>query len=625
MIKPNKKAILYLSFPAILWGLMFMPGCQKKQDAQPPPVTVSEFGKYEGYSTAKYEAWIRTSQYVTMRDGVKLAVDVVRPAVDGKAVEEPLPCVWTHHRYHRAVVREGKIYSMVDRNSDLRLLIRHGYVIAAVDVRGGGASFGRYVRTFSEEETRDAYEITEWLAAQPWCDGNIGMYGGSYLGITQLMAASQAPPHLKAIFPKVAAFDLFMLVGEGGIYREGFINLWGNLTRQLDLDIPAAPVDEDPDGVVLREAMALHKDNWDVIKDAKRIKYRDDPLWGEEYEVTMPSTHIKAINESGIPVYVWGGWFDIYARDAFQWFVNLKTPKKLTVGAWPHGFWREAIHEERNLLQRLEQLRWFDYWLKGIDNGIMEEPSINYAVLHNPEKWFWHKTNEWPLSESEDKAYYFRQGRSGSVESVNDGILGEEAAAEGEGYDTYTVDYSTTSGEATRWHSGAGAAMDYPDLTENGSKGLTFTTLPLIEEVTLVGHPVVTLFITSDASDGDFYVYLEEVDSQGYSHYLTEGILRASCRAVSEPPYDNLGLPYHPVFKSDTRKLSADEPAELVFDLHPVSNVFEKGNRIRVTVTCADIGNTELYRMEPTPTVKLYRSQKYPSHIQLPVVENFNE
>ena len=159
------------------------------------------------------------------------------------------------------------------------------------------------------------------------------MYGGSYLGITQFMAASQAPPHLKAIFPRVAAFDLFMLVREGGIYREGFINLWGELTRQLDTEIPAAPVDEDPEGIMLKEAMAQHEDNWNTIVEARKIKFRDDPVWKAEYAYITPSTHIEAINDSGIPVYFWGGWFDIYARDSFQWFVNLKTPKKLTVGA----------------------------------------------------------------------------------------------------------------------------------------------------------------------------------------------------------------------------------------------------------------------------------------------------
>ena len=133
----NKKTKLALFIAAALCLLYLTPGCKKEQEPQMPSGAVSEFGEYEGYSIPKYEEWVRTSQYVTMRDGVKLAVDVVHPAVDGKALEEPLPCVWTHHRYHRAVLREGKIYSIVDRNQNLQLLVKHGYVVAAVDVRGG--------------------------------------------------------------------------------------------------------------------------------------------------------------------------------------------------------------------------------------------------------------------------------------------------------------------------------------------------------------------------------------------------------------------------------------------------------------------------------------------------------
>ena len=150
-----------------------------------------------------------------MRDGVHLAVDIVRPAVNGEPVGEPLPLVWTHARYHRAREEGGVVYSLVDRRAFLQLLVQHGYIVAAVDVRGSGASYGRYKGVYSEAETRDAYEMTEWFAAQPWCDGNVGMYGGSYLGMAQYMAASQAPPHLKAIFPSMAGFDLYSLFYTG--------------------------------------------------------------------------------------------------------------------------------------------------------------------------------------------------------------------------------------------------------------------------------------------------------------------------------------------------------------------------------------------------------------------------
>ena len=176
---------------------------------------ISEFGRYEGYSEPRFDEWVKTSQYLEMRDGVKLAIDVVRPAVNGEPVDERFPVIWTHSRYHRSLRN-----SSVDPQPVLQRLVRHGYVYAAVGVRGSGASYGRYEGLFSPNETRDAYEIIDWLANQPWSDGNVGMYGGSYLGITQYMAASQQHPALKAIFPNVAVFDMYDLLYPGGVYRD---------------------------------------------------------------------------------------------------------------------------------------------------------------------------------------------------------------------------------------------------------------------------------------------------------------------------------------------------------------------------------------------------------------------
>jgi len=155
---------------------------------------ISEFGRYKGYSTPRFEEWVNTSQYLEMRDGVKLAIDVVRPAVNGEPVDERFPVVWTHSRYHRNPRELARFFnpdadvsdinSMVDAQSGLQRLVRHGYVVAAVGVRGSGASYGQFEGLFSPDETRDSYEIIEWLASQPWSDGNVGMFGGSYLGIT---------------------------------------------------------------------------------------------------------------------------------------------------------------------------------------------------------------------------------------------------------------------------------------------------------------------------------------------------------------------------------------------------------------------------------------------------------
>ncbi len=172
------------------------------------PASKAKFGDYKAIAQAPYDSWVRSSLYLKMRDGVRLAVDILRPAKKGVVEIKPLPALWTHTRYRRASVVNGKIHSSLEAPHLLALLQR-GYVLASVDVRGSGASFGVFQGIFTPEESQDAYEVTEWLAKQPWCDGKIGMFGGSYLGITQLMAAAQKPPHLKAIMPMVALFDLY--------------------------------------------------------------------------------------------------------------------------------------------------------------------------------------------------------------------------------------------------------------------------------------------------------------------------------------------------------------------------------------------------------------------------------
>ena len=165
-----------------------------------------------------------------------------------------------------------------------------------------------------------------------------------------------------------------------------------------------------------------------------------------------------------------------------------------------------------------------------------------------------------------------------------------------------------------------GGGFQYPDMTENDKKALTYTTGPMTEDLEVTGHPVVHLWISSTAEDGDLFVYLEEVDAEGFSHYITEGTLRASHRALHEPYYDNLGLPYHKSHEEDVITLTPGEPVELVFDMQPTSNIFDAGNRMRVTIACADKDNASTPELNPSPTVSVYRNKKLASYVSLPVV-----
>ena len=272
VIDKSKKtfAVQLIFLLGILCFTLVGPGKLPAQETE----KVSKFGEYRGYSEEIYDSSVRTSQYLTMRDGVKIAIDILRPAKDGKVEEKPLPLIWTHTRYRRSYIRNGKLRSELDSPLYQRLL-KYGYVLAAADVRGSGASFGSWHGIWAQEETQDAYEIIEWLASQPWCDGNVGMAGGSYLGITQLMAAGTKPPHLKAIFPAVALFDIYAVAYPGGVFYDDFIKHWSELTRMMDTEVIAAPVDEDKDESLLESAIAEHELSRGLIDIFMPLKYRD--------------------------------------------------------------------------------------------------------------------------------------------------------------------------------------------------------------------------------------------------------------------------------------------------------------------------------------------------------------
>jgi putative CocE/NonD family hydrolase len=572
---------------------------------------ISEPGRYEGYSQALFDGWQRTSQYITMRDGTRIAIDVLRPTNKGSLHQAPLPVIWEHRRYHRAVDGSGRTFCQLDRQDHpLRKVILYGYVVAVADVRGSGASFGTRVDPTPPAETLDAYDITEWLAAQPWCNGQVGMYGISYSGTDQLMAASSCAPHLKAIFPEMAMFDLYDLCYPGGIYRHTLLKGWQQQVRALDMFQAQrpAPVDADKDQGLLSQALRQHQANFDVSR-AAQVPLRDAalPEVGRIYMDNSPSTYIEAVNKSNVAVYLRAGWLDMYPRDMLLWFCNLRTPKKIAIGPWDH-------YQSQGLDRATEMLRWFDYWLKGVENGIMSEPPILYWVVGAPDDAARRWARQWPLPEAKPTRYYLCGGPSRSIQSANDGLL---IASPGKpGQDSYVADYTTTSGPASRW---TGGQPSYPDMGANDQKALTYTTEPLAQALEIVGHPIAHVWVQCAAPDVDAFVYLEEVDAQGRSAYVTEGCLRASHRATAEAPCAYLGLPYHRHGQQDVKELS-NEPAELVFDLLPTARHVAAGHRIRIAVACADKDSYQPMPRDPATAIKVLRDAQHASYVVLPVM-----
>jgi putative CocE/NonD family hydrolase len=577
----------------------------------------SSFGVYEGWSEARFDSWVNTSQYVTMRDGVRLAVDVTLPALGGVPTDEPLPVVWTHSRYHRttAALAGSDSGSMVDFSSPLQALVRHGYVVAAAAVRGSGASFGVCEGLFRPAETADAIELIGWFAEQPWCDGNVGMFGGSYLGITQYMAASGAPPALKAIVPDVACFDFYDTVYPGGVMREDMLKHWDGLTRQLDNTISPLRVDGDDDGALLREAVSQHADNWPVVEGYRSAPLRDSVSPLLDWHTEGPSPLLEKIRAARVPAYHTNGWFDVFVQDSVLWFANYEAPQHLLIGDWAHA---EGT-AERQRLKAIEPLRWYDRWLKGIENGIEDEAPIHYMVMLEPGRSEWYEAEQWPPAGLDSTTLFLAAGPSGSVPSTNDGLLDFEVSAAGR--DDYRVDPTTTTGTTSRWDNAVGAAgqMFYRNLAANDARALTWTTPPLEEELLVIGSPVVHLFVSSSSGDADLHVLLEEVAGDEV-RYVTEGVLRASLRKLGQAPYDNLGLPYQRCYAEDAEPLPTDAPAEVVMDLIPTALVFDAGHRLRLTVTGADADNTIPAPGVADTTLTVYRGKEQPSRLELPVL-----
>ena len=626
--------------------------------ADAPPGTGDELraGPYLALLPGPYDGYTRFSQYVVVRDGTRIAIDIYRPTKNGVLHTEKLPVVWSQDRYLRAVIFKGRLYTHLYQSPALFTLLRHGYVIATADVRGSGASFGATDGWFTPKEAQDSYDITEWLAAQPWSSGKIGMAGRSYLGITQYFAAGETPPSLKAIMPESAMFDSYDSLYPGGIFGDWWTFSWSTMVNSLDISAPlspdwrtvaiaqrsgaideaqiracfemlecpgfrgpVAPVDEDTDGQLLARAIEEHKSAPTVTSMATRAVFRDSNADGAAIPTHIersPGLRIEGIARSHIAAYHVGGWFDIFVRDTLRWHRNWPNSSKLIIGPWYHD---GTAHFDI----AGEYLRWFDHWLKGIDNGITNEPPITYFTMGAPEGRAWRTSKIWPLANQRVTRFYFEPGKTGTVSSRNDGGLSAKLPNKLGATDAYTVDYSTSVGVDTRWTSAVGGGLGLPPyahMRENDQKGLTYTTEALSAATEVTGHPVVHLWVTSSAPDVDVFAYLEEVLPDGTSKYITEGMLRGSHRATAPAPFDNLGLPYHRSNAADVHPLTPGEPAEFVFDLQPTSILFHAGDRIRITLTGADKDTFDTPTQTPAPTIEVERGGAHASYVELPII-----
>ena len=542
---------------------------------------------------------VRSSFYVPVRDGTRLAVNIYRPAHGDTPAAEKLPGIFVATPYRARFRNEdGEIVELAgDDRLALQTLLRAGYVVAVADIRGKGASFGTRRGFQDRTEALDSRDLIEWLARQDYTTGNIGMVGCSYLGGTAFQAATTAPPSLKAVFVGSSDLDKYSFVRRGGITAQ--FNTRPD--EPLEVDLASIPVDGDSDGSQLRAAVAQHAGNTPMGALWYGMPYRDSvsEFTGNRFwdEVAVYSK-LDSIRNAGIASYFWGNWHDEPTAQTILSAANMPG-SKLLVGPGDHcvpppGF--DFAGEIR---------RFFDHHLKGIENGIEEEPRATFMV----ENAGWMQSDMLPGTFADAVPFYLAGGKSGSAQSVNDGTLLARPGAVGS--DRFTVDYEVADSEYF--------AFWAPPMDEHG---LSYTSAPLDAPMTLVGYPVVHVPVSSSTPDADVFVYFDQIDPAGKDEVLSFGRLALSHRKTADAPFDTLGLPWHSGIEADVAPLPVGQRAELAIDLTPVSRVVPAGHRLRVTIAGADPRQRNLAEImqDPAPVLTVWRGgDAGAARIDLPV------
>lgn len=584
-----------------------------------------------GASAAANGGPTNESRYLTMRDGVKIAIDLWLP----KPRSGRIPTVIRATRYWRAMgFTDPKIPD--SNRPEAEAVTGAGYALVLVDVRGSGASSGSWPSPWSRPEIADLGQVVDWIVRQPWSNGKVTAYGISYDGNTAEFLGSVGRPAVKAVVPRFSDFDPFQLAFPGGILTDWFIKAWNAGNQALDRNDVCAiagvsgpkcsetkkvvtgvkPVASDVDGRLLRAAVKQHKRNIDVYATARTVVFRDDRYGPTTIAAWSPYTYMPRLARAGVAVQAWVGWLDAGTVDgALSRYVGARNPQTVLIGPWSHGAFHDADpFRPANASVRPSQAEQFasmgaflDPYLKG-DARPAPKRQIRYYTLG---EGAWHTTSVWPPRGLTTHRWFFGP----------DGGLAAERPATESGADTYAVNFEATTGSRTRWHTqNGGGDVVYPDRAREDRKLLTYTSAPLTRDLEITGHPVVTLHVTSTATDGAFFVYLEDVAPNGRVTYITEGQLRALHRKVSsrKPPYPTFG-PYHSFLRADAEPLVPGQSAELRFALLPTSVLIRKNHRLRIAIAGHDKGSFARIPASGKPVITVERNAVHASGIDLPV------
>ncbi len=587
-----------------------------------------------------YKVTTEKSIPMKTRDGVTLFADVIRPETSGR-----FPVLLSRTPYNKK--------GSDDPNGASYLFARYGYVSVMQDCRGRFESEGEYDTIF--QEIADGYDAVEWAARLPWSNGRVGTTGQSYLGLTQYMIACNdpMPPSLQVMAPVSASSDYHA----SWIYHTGGVSLWGWMlpyaifkglhtlrrVKRNDLFEKAKDYVEGGEFPIIRQtrfglnAFTPLTEKWyrhlpikdwvELLKEtapylADHIAHADD---GEYWYRANVNRHAASIS---VPMLHVSSWYDIFGEGAPTAFCSIKAAsrfekarrgQRLIIGPWGHllpynvpssrgtgdiDFGPAALIDLNETL-----LRWFDYWLKDVDNGVMEEPPVTIFTLGENR---WQKLSDWPPPNMQQVRYFLHSHR-GANTLAGDGAL-STVPPDAEPPDTYVYDPDNPVPSLGGNNLAIDIGVQDQQPVEQRTDVLVYTSDALEQPVEITGPVSVALWAASSTVDTDFTAKLVDVHPDGYAQNLLDGIIRARYReSASEPRLMEVGKPYL-----------------FTIDLWATSNVFRRGHRIRLEVSSSNFPRFDrnLNSGEPfgagtrgTPARQtVFHQNSMPSHLLLPLI-----
>lgn len=536
---------------------------------------------------------------VPVRDGIQLSADIYLPDTEGV-----FPAI---------VIRTPYGKSTQTHHDTGAFFAERGYVVMVQDVRGRGDSEGEF--NPYRHDGKDGYDSIEWIAEQKYCSGDVGTYGGSYLGRIQWLTALEAPPALKTMVPVVTPSDPFVewptgvpgphsicwtYMTSGRMQQNTALVDWEEIYQTLplvDMDVKAGRYSER----WREEVSHNYLDDW-----WKEICYQD-----KFDDIDLPVLHIS-------------GWYDdeqigtplnFYGMTHTDKNKKSKSSQRLLMGPWSHqvnastkvgdiDFGEAALIDMNAYL-----LKWFDYWLKGIDNGTNQAPAVDIFVMGDNK---WRSENEWPLNRTEWRKLYLNSGGRANSR-FGDGTL-EKEVQETSGTDTYTYHPKDPVPFITEMLSHQiGGPDDYASI-ERRDDVLVYSTEKLETDIEVTGPVKAEIYASTDAVDTDFMVKLLDVHPDGYVQRLTDGMVRGRFRNGMEHP----------------ELLKPGEIYLFEVDCWNTSHVFKKGHRIRVEIASSafpkydrhlntgDILGVTSDMIQAEQTI--YHDAAHPSGITLPFI-----